>query len=152
MRCFDGLGVGGYLSIVFVLSVSLNTCFLIFLHQRAPPPPPPTHHQPYIHIHTFTCLSRLLACLDIYPNINRIKNVRCPVMVIHGKLDEEVPFLHGLELHNNVRGDLQREPWWVTDRGHNDVTEGPGKIAEYIRRLRTYLEGLDEQSQQPQQS
>lgn len=28
--------------------------------------------------------SRLLACCDIFPNIDRIKKVRCPVFVIHG--------------------------------------------------------------------
>lgn len=33
--------------------------------------------------------SRALACLDIFPNINRIKKVQSPVMVIHGMLDEE---------------------------------------------------------------
>jgi hypothetical protein len=30
--------------------------------------------------------SRLLACFDIFPNINRIKKVKCPVYIIHGKV------------------------------------------------------------------
>eukprot|EP00544_Gedaniella_sp_CCMP2646_P014753 CAMPEP_0202502822 /NCGR_PEP_ID=MMETSP1361-20130828/40062_1 /ASSEMBLY_ACC=CAM_ASM_000849 /TAXON_ID=210615 /ORGANISM="Staurosira complex sp., Strain CCMP2646" /LENGTH=385 /DNA_ID=CAMNT_0049135907 /DNA_START=84 /DNA_END=1238 /DNA_ORIENTATION=+ len=80
--------------------------------------------------------SRALACLDIYPNINRITKVKCPVMVIHGVLDEEVDISHGKAMHNAVPPDLRREPWWVKDRGHNDITEGPGKMAEYLRRLR----------------
>lgn len=88
--------------------------------------------------------SRLLACLDIFPNIDRIKKVKCPVMVIHGRLDEEVEIAHGVSLHQAVPEHLQREPWWVSDRGHNDITEGPGKLAEYIRRLRNYLSSLDE--------
>jgi hypothetical protein len=28
--------------------------------------------------------SRLLSCWDIYPNIERIKSVQCPVFIIHG--------------------------------------------------------------------
>ncbi|GKZ00989.1 hypothetical protein MPSEU_001050400 [Mayamaea pseudoterrestris] len=88
--------------------------------------------------------SRLLACLDIYPNIDRIPKVNCPVMVIHGKLDQEVDFSHGLQLYRAVAPDLRREPWWVPDRGHNDITDGTGKLGEYIRRIRTFLLSLDE--------
>jgi pimeloyl-ACP methyl ester carboxylesterase len=87
--------------------------------------------------------SRALACLDIYPNIDRIKNVKCPVMVIHGRLDQEVEMNHGLELHKAVPQQYQRDPWWVPDRGHNDITDGPGKLAEYIRRIRGFLIGLE---------
>ena len=43
--------------------------------------------------------SRMLACFDIYPNINRIKKVKAPVFVIHGDHDEEVGFHHGYDLH-----------------------------------------------------
>lgn len=83
-----------------------------------------------------------LACLDIYPNIDRIKKVDCPVMIIHGQLDEEVDVSHGQELHKAVAPHLRREPWWVADRGHNDITDGPGKLAEYVRRLRGFLNNL----------
>jgi abhydrolase domain-containing protein 17 len=88
--------------------------------------------------------SRILACLDIYPNIDRIKKVTCPVLVIHGILDQEVDVSHGQEMHRSVPEQYQRTPWWVPDRGHNDVTEGPGKLAEYVRRLRTFLTSLDD--------
>lgn len=43
--------------------------------------------------------SRLLGCWDIFPNINRIPQVTCPVFVIHGMVDAEVPFQHGTKLH-----------------------------------------------------
>jgi fermentation-respiration switch protein FrsA (DUF1100 family) len=87
---------------------------------------------------------RLLACLDIYPNIDRIKKVKCPVMLIHGQLDQEVDISHGLDLHRAVPSQFQRHPWWVKDRGHNDITEGPGKLAEYIRRVRSFMNCLEE--------
>ena len=65
-------------------------------------------------------------------------------MIIHGRLDEEVDVSHGVALHQAVPDDLKRDPWWVPDRGHNDITEGPGKLTEYIAKLRTFLESLDE--------
>jgi len=42
--------------------------------------------------------SRALACLDIFPNIDRIKKVKCKVFIIHGKKDVEVKFEHGYVL------------------------------------------------------
>lgn len=65
--------------------------------------------------------SRALACFDIFPNINRIVNVSCPVFVMHGEEDMEVPLHHGLELHEAVPSKFQYQPWWVPLRGHNDV-------------------------------
>jgi len=87
--------------------------------------------------------SRALACLDIYPNIDRIKRVKCPVFIIHGVQDEEVDIGHGHSLYEAVDPVFRRDPWWVPDRGHNDITEGPGKMAEYIRRLRVFFESLE---------
>jgi abhydrolase domain-containing protein 17 len=84
-----------------------------------------------------------LACLDIYPNIDRIRKIQCPVLIIHGCLDQEVDVSHGQELYRAVPTQYQREPWWVRDRGHNDITDGPGKLAEYIRRLRHFVTQLD---------
>lgn len=87
--------------------------------------------------------SRALACLDIFPNIDRIKKVTCPVMVIHGQLDEEVDVAHGIALHDAVKPEYRKDPWWVADRGHNDITDGPGKMSEYVRRLKAYLSQLE---------
>ena len=66
-------------------------------------------------------------------------------MVIHGKRDVEVHFHHGLEMHQAVPDQYKRDPWWVSDRGHNDITEGPGKMAEYIRRLQEFVSSLDDE-------
>jgi len=65
-------------------------------------------------------------------------------MLIHGRLDQEVDIGHGVQLYRAVPVHLRREPWWVPDRGHNDITDGSGKLAEYIRRIRAFLQSLDE--------
>lgn len=85
--------------------------------------------------------SRALACLDIFPNIDRIKKVKCPVFIIHGKKDQEVVFGHGVALQAAVPEDCQTDPWWVPDKGHNDIVDGPGVI-EYIQRLNKFVRSL----------
>lgn len=100
-------------------------------------------HSPFMSGMRVLTPSRALACLDIYPNINRVRKSKCPVMVIHGRLDEEVPITQGMGMYEATPDHLKRDPWWVPDRGHNDITEGPGKLAEYVGRLRTFLASLD---------
>ncbi len=88
--------------------------------------------------------SRALACLDIFPNIDRIKKVSCPVFIIHGKKDVEVPIEHGMALQEAVPEDCRWEPWWVENRGHNDITDGSEMIKEYVKRLSRFVRSLDE--------
>jgi hypothetical protein len=59
-------------------------------------------------------------------------------------LDQEVDMSHSLDLHRAVLSYFQGHPWWVKDRGHNDITEGPGKLAECIRRVRSFMTSLEE--------
>lgn len=88
--------------------------------------------------------SRALSCLDIYPNLGRISQTRCPVMVMHGMKDEEVPWEHGKGIHEAVPEELRRRPWWVKDRGHNDICDGRRHLREYYARLKAFLKELDD--------
>lgn len=86
----------------------------------------------------------ILACFDIFPNIERIQRVCCPVYVMHGEQDVEVRLSHGTGLHNAVPKEWQRRPWWVPERGHNDLTLG--NESEYFSRLTDFMTGLKEGS------
>ena len=85
-----------------------------------------------------------LACLDIFPNIDRIRKVNCPVFIIHGELDEEVDISHGKALYNAVPEDCRYTPWWVPDRGHNDITEGRSKVKEYLEKMKAFIQCLND--------
>lgn len=87
--------------------------------------------------------NRALACLDIYPNIVRIKKVKCPVFIIHGLRDEEVSAHHGIGLHEAVKQEYRFEPWWIADRGHNDICDGAGRMQQYVRRIGAFLDAVD---------
>mmetsp|Transcript_20155 Transcript_20155/g.61172 ORF Transcript_20155/g.61172 Transcript_20155/m.61172 type:complete len:330 (-) Transcript_20155:1670-2659(-) len=83
--------------------------------------------------------SRMLACLDIYPNIHRIKHIRCPTFIIHGQEDKEVTFNHGVRLYNALRPEARHEPWWVPEVGHNNVCQGAKNKGEYLKRMSTFV-------------
>lgn len=100
-------------------------------------------HSPFMSGMRVLTPSRLLGCLDVFPNIDRIKNVSCPVMIIHGELDEEVPITHGKSLYDAVRESCRRPPWWVPGRGHNDITDGRNNLIEYINRVTRFMDSLD---------
>ena len=85
--------------------------------------------------------SRALWCFDIFPNIDRIRDVQCKVLVMHGQEDREVGLHHGLDLLAAVPPEWRAEPWWVPDRGHNDLLQGNEQ--EYFRRVSAFLDDIE---------
>ena len=84
--------------------------------------------------------SRALACFDIYPNIDRIKEVKCPTFIIHGEDDREVTFTHGKGLYDAAPEGLRADPWWVSGRGHNDILAGNETI--YFQKLNAFIASI----------
>lgn len=56
---------------------------------------------------------------DKFPNIDKIGRVNCPVLVIHGKADDTIPFSHGEKLF--AAAPQPKRYLWVDGAGHNDV-------------------------------
>ncbi|NEN93834.1 MAG: alpha/beta hydrolase, partial [Okeania sp. SIO3H1] len=56
---------------------------------------------------------------DSFPNWKRIRNVTCPVLIIHGQKDKVISPLHGRRLHASAPNPLS--PVWLEHSGHNDV-------------------------------
>ena len=81
--------------------------------------------------------------LDIYKNIENIEKAKCPVFIMHGMRDEEVDIKHSVMLQDAVPAEYRRPPWWVPNRGHNDITDGVSGMTEYVTRVNTYLDSLD---------
>mmetsp|Transcript_21700 Transcript_21700/g.42633 ORF Transcript_21700/g.42633 Transcript_21700/m.42633 type:complete len:321 (-) Transcript_21700:237-1199(-) len=87
-----------------------------------------------------------LCCCDIYPNIDRIKNVDCPVLVIHGEDDDQVGVNHGKDLANKVPSD-RRHTLWIAGAGHNDIVESYPHI--YYPAVGRFLQTLDSSAEPP---
>lgn len=100
--------------------------------------------------------SSVFSCFDFYKNIYRVKNVTSPVLIIHGKKDDVVPFQHGQELYNYCNEDSKVEPYFPENAGHHDVVEHnppryyavvKGFVDELERRRVDGLRGWDAPSQ-----
>jgi len=67
----------------------------------------------------FRVVTRIpLVPFDKFRNIDKIKKINCPVLIIHGKDDDVVPVWHGKKLFEKAN-----EPkfcLWVDNAGHND--------------------------------
>lgn len=74
---------------------------------------------------------------DMFPNIDRIVEVACPVFVIHGVRDEIVPFWNGEELFLNIPVYWRAEPFWIRNSGHNNIESSASE--ELFRRFREFL-------------
>lgn len=71
----------------------------------------------------FTTAFRVVVPIPILPfdkfrNIDKIKKVNCPVLVMHGRLDEVIPFQHGQKLF--AAANEPKRYLWVDEAGHND--------------------------------
>jgi hypothetical protein len=61
---------------------------------------------------------------DKFENLKKLKELRCPVLVIHGTEDETVPFWHGEVLYHSAPGEKMK--LWVEGGGHNDTIKVAG--------------------------
>ncbi|MEQ1439824.1 alpha/beta hydrolase [Fontimonas sp. SYSU GA230001] len=90
-------------------------------------------------VSAYRVLTRVpLLPMDRFDNLSRIRSVRCPVLVIHGRRDDIVAFWHGERLLRAAPS--ARQSWWLDGAGHNDLVAVAG--AEYPRRLRAFADTL----------
>jgi alpha-beta hydrolase superfamily lysophospholipase len=80
----------------------------------------------------FTVLTRVpLLPWDKFNNERRIRDVRMPVLVVHGMADNVIPFTHGQRVFDNANpiGDADalltrdggKQHLWIPNAGHNDI-------------------------------
>jgi fermentation-respiration switch protein FrsA (DUF1100 family) len=79
---------------------------------------------------------------DKFRNIGKIKKVKYPVLVMHGKADEVIPFQHGQQLFTAASD--PKLSLWVDEAGHNDFMWVAGE--QYAQTLRKFA-GLVEKTQ-----
>lgn len=75
---------------------------------------------------------------DKFDNLARIKQVKCPVLVIHGEKDGIIPAWHGRKLF-----EVANEPkrcLWVEGAGHNDLVEVAGQ--RYFQAIKDFADSL----------
>ncbi|CAI0542503.1 unnamed protein product [Linum tenue] len=74
---------------------------------------------------------------DIFKNIDKIRHVSCPVLVIHGTSDEIVDWSHGKRLWELAKE--KYDPLWVKGGGHCNLETYP----EFIKHLRKFVNAME---------
>ncbi|KAI3453361.1 hypothetical protein Pfo_010024 [Paulownia fortunei] len=77
------------------------------------------------------CHVKFTCCCDIFKNVNKIRKVKCPVLVIHGTEDDVVNWLHGNGLWKMAREPY--EPLWIKGGGHCNLELYPDYISHLCR-------------------
>lgn len=77
-----------------------------------------------------------LVPFDQFKNLAKIPRLECPVLVMHGRNDDVIPFSHGMALYEAVRG--PRRHLWVDGARHNNFVNVAG--GAYWRALREFAE------------
>jgi abhydrolase domain-containing protein 17 len=57
---------------------------------------------------------------DKFSNLDKLPNVRCPVLVLHGKADTVIPIDHGYTLY--AAAPQPKRSLWIEGAGHNDFS------------------------------
>ncbi|CAA0825454.1 alpha/beta-Hydrolases superfamily protein [Striga hermonthica] len=83
------------------------------------------------------CHVKFTLCCDIYKNVNKIRKVKSPVLVIHGTEDDVVSWLHGNGLWEMAREPY--EPLWIKGGGHCNLELYP----DYIRHLCKFIQEME---------
>ena len=100
---------------------------------------------PFLSVPRVVTRVRLLP-IDPFPNLERIGDVKCPVLVIHGTKDNIVPYAQGKELF-----DLAKEPKrFVSVKGgdHNSLPARFGK-SRYLKLIADFMEKGIESERRP---
>lgn len=83
---------------------------------------------------------KLTFWFDIFKNIDKIRNVSCPVLVIHGTNDEIVDLSHGKRLWELAKE--KYDPLWIKGGGHCNLETFP----EFIKHLRKFVNAMEKMS------
>lgn len=92
---------------------------------------------------SFLSAFRVLTRYPIFPfdkfrNLDKITQVRCPVLIIHGREDEVIPFWHGERLFELANGPKMN--FWVDGAGHNNLKPVAGQ--QYLQTMLAFRDSL----------
>lgn len=76
---------------------------------------------------------------DKFDNLKHIQQVKCPVLIMHGRDDEILPFWHGEKLYNAAPG--KKMNLWIDGGQHNDYAYVAG--AAYINSFQAFMEQIE---------
>ncbi|CAJ1353006.1 unnamed protein product, partial [Effrenium voratum] len=86
------------------------------------------------------------SCFDFYPNDRRVRQLLCPLFVMHGQRDDIIPFYHGFRLHKACPKQHRWPAYFPARAGHNDLVETDmrayfSEVSSFLQDVRRIAEG-----------
>ena len=75
---------------------------------------------------------------DMFPNIDRIKNVKCPVCIVHSIKDEIVPFYHAREMYKNCKNKFT--PLYIDGTNHNTIDKVSDDVYKHMQKFFKFID------------
>eukprot|EP00928_Gymnodinium_smaydae_P052792 TRINITY_DN36954_c0_g1_i2.p1 TRINITY_DN36954_c0_g1~~TRINITY_DN36954_c0_g1_i2.p1 ORF type:complete len:323 (-),score=62.03 TRINITY_DN36954_c0_g1_i2:31-999(-) len=83
-------------------------------------------------------------CFDFFQSEKLMAKMNCPGFVIHGQLDETVPFYHGMRLRDALPKASRWPGYFPRQAGHNDVIEVNAQ--SFFGEVNGFMRFLDERA------
>lgn len=78
------------------------------------------------------------APFDMFCNVNKIHQVTCPSLYVHGTEDKLIKIKHAKTMYR-VSGASHKEYLWIQDASHNDIGSSSKFRNQYIEAIRVFL-------------
>jgi fermentation-respiration switch protein FrsA (DUF1100 family) len=75
---------------------------------------------------------------DMFPNIDRMKNIRCPVCIFHSIKDEIVPFYHGKEMYKAAKNKF--DPLFIDGTNHNNIDKVSDDVFRHMEKFFKHID------------
>lgn len=77
---------------------------------------------------------------DMFPNIDRVSEINCPLLIVHGTRDEIVPIQHSIELFNACKS-KNKTNYYIDGAGHNNIESIAG--SKLFESMQIFIEKLN---------
>jgi len=128
---------------VVLYSRSIGSGAAVYLARRqceaGAPPAGVVLQSPVLSVFRIACYFRCTLPGDMFPNIDRIPDLTCPVFILHGTHDEVVPFWHAEELFLATPLRWRYKPFWIKGAGHNNIELLLRDSGLLFKRLRDFI-------------
>lgn len=95
-------------------------------------------HSPFLSVCRVVVDLGIENSFDAFPNVSRVRDVTCPVFIMHGTKDEVVPFYHGRNLYEALPENIQYgAPFWAENMGHNNIEVDMTSL--FIKKLQRFF-------------
>lgn len=95
-------------------------------------------HAPFLSVYRIVLDTGCTVYGDKFPNVDYAPTIKSPLVLVHGTMDQIVPFSHSERLYEALPPESRARPLYIEGMGHNNVHSAVRPM--FVSRLNEYLE------------